>query len=193
LKRYFVKGSYTVEAALLLPTILIIIISLLYLSFYLHDVSKLQGIINDTILKSKMLINNETDLNTGLINYDIYMERGIFYSMNHDILQKEEQIYTYLQNKLKKGFFITRAIDIKVDAGLTNIGISVRVKMEYPFRKIQQIFDSGGTFATIQNESEVHNYTEFIRIFSVFMGVSEKVGIVHNALLKLQKLLNKLR
>ncbi len=42
-KRNF-KGSYTIEAALIMPIIFIVLAGIIYISFYLHDIVWIQGI-----------------------------------------------------------------------------------------------------------------------------------------------------
>jgi Flp pilus assembly protein TadG len=91
-----VRGSYTVEAALILPIILFIIAGLLYLGFYLHDKVKIQSIIDDTSTRGREQIQYEADLETGLIDYSAYRKRSVLYPYFNDSTEKEYKLNTYL-------------------------------------------------------------------------------------------------
>ena len=47
-----IKGSITVEAAFIMPLIILVIFSIVYLSFYLHDYCKLQGTVDLALHKA---------------------------------------------------------------------------------------------------------------------------------------------
>lgn len=184
-----VKGSYTVEAALILPIILYIIIGLLYLGFYLHDKVKIQSAINDTSTRGRELIQYEADLETGLIDYDYSQNRSLLYSYFTDFTEKEYKINTYLVEQLNRGLFITKVDSVVLSASSNKIHVLVNGHMNIPFREVKQFFtDKGLTFSN-ENTMEIHNTVEFIRIFDVFSGVAEKVKFIDEILQKLQKLI----
>ena len=114
------KGSYTVEAALILPIILFIIIGLLYLGFYLHDKVKIQSIIDDTATRGRELIQFETGLETGLIDYSSHQNRSFLYPYFTDFKEKENKINTYLKKQLNTALFITK-IDSVLETDFYNI------------------------------------------------------------------------
>lgn len=188
-----VKGSYTVEAALILPCIFFIIIGLLYLGFYVHDKVKIQAIINETAIKGRALIQNETDMNTGLMDYEAYNHRGILYFFNNDVQEKKVKIYNYACSKFSSGFFIAKVEKIEVIANYTNIKIEVMARMDLPLLDVQRLFVNSGSSIQLRNSFEIQNATEFIRIFAVFSGVADKVEVIDTALKKLQKVLDKLK
>lgn len=184
-----VKGSYTVEAALILPIILFIIIGLLYLGFYLHDKVKIQSIIDDTTTRGRELIQFETDLETGLIDYSNYRNRPFLYPYFADFKEKENKINTYLMKQLSTGLFITKVDSISLSASSKTIHILVNGHMDIPFRQVKQLFTNGGLSFSNENKIEIHHSVEFIRIFEVFSGVAEKVEFIDEILQNLQKLI----
>ena len=188
-----VKGSYTVEAALILPCIFFIIIGLLYLGFYMHDKVKIQSIINETGIKGRAFIRNETDMDTGLMDYEAYKHRGILYIFSDDVQEKKEKIYNYACSKLSSGFFIARVEKIEVIATYTNIKIEVMARLDLPLFNVKRLFVNSGSSIQLKNSSEIQNATEFIRIFAVFSGVADKVEVIDTVLKKLQKVLDKLK
>jgi len=188
-----VKGSYTVEAALILPIILFIIIGLLYLGFYLHDKVKIQSVINDISTKGRELIQYEADLKTGLIDYGYYQSRFFFYPYFTDFVEKENNINVYLTEELNKGLFIAKVDSVAVSATLKRIHISVNGHMDIPFIEINQLFTNSGLTFSNNNTMEIHNTEEFIRVLDVFSGVADKVKVIDDILQNLQKLISSIK
>ncbi|GAA4654754.1 hypothetical protein GCM10023142_18920 [Anaerocolumna aminovalerica] len=184
-----VKGSYTVEAALILPIILFIIIGLLYLGFYLHDKVKIQSVINDASTRGRELIQYEADLETGLIDYDYYQNRSLLYPYFTDFTEKEYKINAYLVKQLNRGLFIAKVDSVTVSASFNRIHVLVNGHMDIPFREVKQFFTNNGLTFSSENTMEIHNTVEFIRTFDVFSGVAEKVKFIDEILQKLQKLI----
>lgn len=188
-----VKGSYTIEAALILPGIFFVIIGLIYLGFYMHDKIRLQVITNETLIKGKAFIRNEAILNSGSIVYEDYYERGILYCLNNDLKDKEEKIKTYIRTRLERGFFITSIKKINVTASQSELSVEIIAQMKFPFLGIQQFFLDSGTTVLVENKIQIQNTAEFIRIFDVFLGVTEKMEAVDTVLKKLQEILVRIR
>ncbi|MBR6329926.1 MAG: pilus assembly protein [Lachnospiraceae bacterium] len=59
MKKYRLKGSYTVEASFLMPMILTVIVVIIYLSFFLHDRAVLSSAAYTAALRGSQLINGE--------------------------------------------------------------------------------------------------------------------------------------
>jgi hypothetical protein len=193
LKKLAVKGSYTVEAALLFPCILIFIIGLLYLGFYMHDKVKLQSVLNNTMVKARALILNEADMNTGLMDYEEYKKRGIFYLLNNNMTSKEEEIKTYFEKEIENGLFISDIKSVHVTASQSKVSIKADAHMEFPLIDIQELFVTSGLMFRMEGTFEIHNPMEFIRIFDVFSNTASKAGTVDKVLKDLQIILNKVK
>ncbi len=65
MKKFYIKksskvsGNYTVELALVLPIVFIIILAIIIYALYLHDVCKIQGVVNRTLYRSDEIIDME--------------------------------------------------------------------------------------------------------------------------------------
>ncbi len=186
-----VRGNYTVEAALIFPTILFIIIGLIYLGFYLHDQNRMEAVIHETLLRGRNLMRNEADIQTGLIDYETYYNRGILYSLQDNTDEKKQEIYNYIRTQLNHGLFIAEINSIDVEVSHTNIEIEVRAEMLLPFLGLRPLFAGSKTAVTGKDSVAVQNNTEFIRIFDIFSGVADKIPVIDETLKKLQQILNK--
>ena len=59
--KHICNGSYTVEAAFIMPLILFVIIALCYLSFYMHDKIIIQSLADDAGYKVSGYKKHESD------------------------------------------------------------------------------------------------------------------------------------
>jgi hypothetical protein len=188
---FLVSGSYTVEMALLFPVILFIIVGLIYLGFYMHDQDRLEAVMNETLLKGRNFIHREADMNTGLIDYEAYYNRGILYSLQDNLQGKKQEIHNYLEEQLESRLFIADITSIEIEASHSNLNIEIKGEMMLPFPGIRPLFSKRGTVVTVEQQASIQNSAEFIRIFSIFSGVADKVPVIDETLKKLQQVLNK--
>lgn len=186
-----VSGSYTIEAALIFPMILLIITALIYLGFFLHDQDKLESVINETLLTGRNLVRNEAQMDTGFIDYEVYNRRGLLYFLQDNLQEKREEIYNYLEAQLNKGFFIADIRSIDVTVSHTDISLIVEADMVLPFVGLLPFFSGSGTIFYGDNSAELGSNTEFLRVFSIFSGVAEKMPVINDNLVKLQQILNR--
>lgn len=180
------------EAAFLFPCVFFVIIGLLYLSFYLHDKVRIQSDIDETIIKATRLIKNEADMTTGMIDYEKYNNRGIFYFLNNNLEEIQQTIKNYLKQQLKSGLFIATVQKIKVTCNQNQIDIEVSAKMNIPFLAVREYFTGSGLVVQINTSSELQNPVEFIRIFDVYSEVANRIGIINNTLRKIQSIVNQI-
>jgi hypothetical protein len=85
--------------------------------------------------------------------------------------------------------FITKVDSVDLSVSSNKIHILVNGHMDIPFKEVKQFFTNAGLSFSNENTVEVHNTTEFIRIFDVFSGVAEKVEFMDEILQSLQKLI----
>lgn len=187
---YKVKGSYTVEAALILPLIFFIIIGLIYLGFYVHDSVKIQSIIDETLIKARNLVQRDADISTGTVDYEAYLNRNLLYPYFSDFKDKESEIKTYMLDRLNSGLFIAKPKNINIKVESFDIHIEVEAEMEFPFTQMEYYFSKSSEAITWTNKNNTQTPMEFIRIFKVFSSVSESSQKVEEAINKLRNIIN---
>jgi len=168
------SGIITVEAALIMPLIVFILFALIYLSFYLHDRCKVQGVIDQTLHKAGLTVKHEADFSTGEVFYEEINNRGVFYLPFADTGTEEDNIRNYLQTKLKSGLFLARIIDLQVDVGKYNITISVEAEIPISLLGVTDIWKPNNRMI-VEGKSQIHNPAETIRFCEVILDTGTKV------------------
>ncbi|BCJ92481.1 hypothetical protein acsn021_00500 [Anaerocolumna cellulosilytica] len=187
-----VKGSYTVEASLLFPIIFFIIIWLIYLGFYLHDKNRLNVIVDDSLLKARYLIENETDLTAGDVNYEVYIKRGVLYGFIGSLNEKEVLLLEYVNNQLKSGLLIADNITVQTRLDRWKVGMEINADFSVPIIQVQKLFRRKLTLTAVK-EIPLMDTEEFLRMFDIFSGVAEKIPAAEKVLNGLSRLLKKVK
>lgn len=167
-------GSIVVEAAFVMPLLVLTIFALIYLSFYLHDYSRIAGAMDLVMQKAGVAIKHEADLDTGCVYYERINERGVFYALSGDSEADERRITQLLEKELAGGLFISRISKVEVELGRLSIKIMVSAKADIslPFIKA-----AAGSLLDMNFEGRypVHNPAETIRICEVILDTGSKI------------------
>lgn len=162
--KHICNGSYTVEAAFIMPLILFVIIALCYLSFYMHDKIIIQSLADDAGYKVSGYKKHESDFETGEIFYNRIGERGIFYFTFGDS-EVNDSVEEFILNRLKGKLFITEVKNVKVKDSGYKISIEIKSKASFPFHKVRSYFSKNGEFIITNYKGKPHNPTEFVRAY----------------------------
>lgn len=168
------KGSITVEAAFVMPIVILSIFALIYLSFYLHDNCLIQGTMDLTLHKAGMTVKHEADISTGEVSYERISDRGVFYLLFGETEQEEKLIQTYLEQELSKGLFITKIYGIKVSVTKAKIKISIETNTKVSLPGLSYLFDPFADRAFV-GEYTIHNPTETIRGMEVILETGSSI------------------
>lgn len=173
-KRAKQKGSLTVEAALIMPIVIFTLFSLIYLAFYLHDICRIQGMVDKTLNKAGLSVKHEADIATGDVYYEKINDRGVFYLPFGSTKGDEDSIKSYLQKELSEGLFLTDIDEIEVKAGKFDISVSVDTELRLSLRGIQKFFEPY-RHRIIEGKCAVHNPAETIRMSEVVLSTGYKI------------------
>lgn len=183
------KGSFTVEAALVMPIVLFVTISLIYLSFYLHDKNRIEGTVDKALFKAMMTLKHDADIETGAVNYEGINDRGIFYLLIGKANAMEEDIQTFLEQKLSGGLLSTEVTKVSVTAGKLKVSIVVEGEFKIPIRGILDYFNPSSKLV-IEVNCPIHNPAEILRISEVILNTGKKIKGMEALQEKLDKILN---
>lgn len=144
------KGSYTVEAACLLPLILGVIVMLIYLGLYLHDRTILSETAYMAALKGSFLEN----------------------ASNSEI---EHEMHSECENVLENNQFVLNNKNIKVTAESQSVSVTLSGQMEYPtLGVLRYIGVSGVLNVTAKENLKRINPVDTIRLYRIAEGVVEE-------------------
>lgn len=168
------RGSFTVEAALLLPMIIFIIYSMVFLAFYLHDRNRLEGIVDMVLHKGALTLKHEADLPSGSVDYENIGDRGVFYLLIGETKEQEKEILEYLWEFSEKGLFFMEVTDIQVEVSKLKVKITLTGEFELPVKGILEFFHPDRT-VTLEAERSIHNPAEFMRMADVVLDTGSRI------------------
>jgi hypothetical protein len=179
-----------VEAALLFPLILFIIVGFIYFGFYLHDKYRIEESLNIAVLKTLEYNQTETNLVTGYVDYEGYINQGIFYRFSKRD-EKEKVVNDYLCTYLNERLFITRVEEITVHLTARELEITAEGYVNFP--TFGGLFGNDYTIAFHKVENNMIDVSEFVRMFDIFGGVIENVPGADEAIKMLQNVLETIK
>lgn len=168
------KGSYTLEAAILIPLILYLITALLYTCFLLHDKGVIEGIVHITVLNGEKTAFKNADSVTGKIDYDRYIEEGIFHLL-YDRTEETASMKKLLENDLTEGVIFADISGVMVEIGKKDITVNVSCEFSMPIKGVWEFFQRGGTQFTYTEKKDFDSNEEFIRLFQIGMDTGKEL------------------
>lgn len=184
------EGSITVEASFIIPLVVFLMFSLIYLSFYLHDLCKIQGIINQVSHRAAFMVKHESDIASGEIAYEEISKRGVFYFLLGNTEKDKEQIREYLRSKLSKGLFIVKIKHMEIQLTKSKLAVDIDVSPSVSLKGFPDFF----TFLkdrTLKQEYRIHDPAETLRRTEVILDTGSKIKGVDDLKKKLDEFLHK--
>ncbi len=167
-------ASITVEAAFVMPVVLCTVFALIYLTLQLHDICRIQGIMDKTLHQAGMLYKHRTELASDEINYAWIGDRGVFYDLFGDLSGEKEGVKRYLQQELSKGLFLLRITKLEAEVKKTKLRVRIEAETLISLPWVAPLFD-GLSSMVLTGEYPVHNPAETIRICEVILDTGLQV------------------
>lgn len=176
-----IKASFTVEAAVVFPTILVVLISILYLSFYLYDRVRTESAVNHILEQGRDYILYNIDPYTGLMNKEAYLNKSVVYFLNG--YEKEE---LYLQQyALLYGvdiFFISKIKESNIQVKNNILQMEITIDSTIPTRQIKKFFTGSGFTYTYKKDISLKKKEEYVFLYEVTHGIGSKIEAVNKAM-----------
>lgn len=167
-------GSITIEAAFIIPLVVFLMFSLIYLSFYLHDLCKIQDIINQVSHRAALMVKHDTDIASGEIAYEEINQRGVFYFLLGHTEDDEAQIRDYLRSKLSKGLFIVKIKQVEIKLTKRKLVVEIDASPSVSIKGFPEFF-SFLRDRTLKQEYRIHNPAETLRKAEVILDTGSKL------------------
>ena len=176
------KGSYTVEASLVMPIIFITIISIIYLALYLHDVVLLRTMACRAANDSACYVVREVEPESGYINYKQLLNRPLWYQWKDLAEGKKERIVQYTKSLIGNRLLISKVRSVEVHTkshliqkilGSTEIEICILADVALPVRQLVTLFSK-----TLGVEIQVSGTFHAVNPLAQFLNESQSGGDV---------------
>ncbi len=169
-----IRGSITVEASFILPLVILIIFALIYLSFCLHDMCRIRGVVDQTLHKAGLAFKHEVNFQTGDIHYDAVNNRGVFYIITGNTEQEEKAMNYYILSKLSGRLLLSRIIAVDSEVGKWSISTSVRAKTTVNLPVFGELFENY-SITRIVGSYAVHNPAETVRACETILHTGAEI------------------
>lgn len=190
-KKGWLQGSYTVEMALIFPIVFFVIISLIYMTFYMHDKVRIQSVADQAVIYGSELVKHEKTDKHMDIDYSCLDNRGIYFPLIGDLQKENKILQSYVTEKLKRGLIIGEVTDVHIDLSKKEVEIKIKVNMKIGILRAKEFFSGSGTNITIVGKGRVHYPAEFVRQFDVIEGIVDDIQGYDDLINKLQRQLDK--
>lgn len=182
------KASLTVEASMILPMVFFTIISVIYMSIYLHDVTIMRAITHEALDRYQLAYSNKIDMATGeVLSPAARLDRGLYWRFGSDGSMKE-LVQAYIQEEGDKRM-LTSDGTIDVQTVLhhyilkQNITIEVRKSFGTPLGPVNKLLGISGvdTDMVVISRIGVKDPTEVIRNMDYLDDLSDHLSPIKEA------------
>jgi hypothetical protein len=173
-KRMMLSASITVEAAFVLPIVILLILALFYLAFYLHDVCRIQGIVDGTLHKAGLMIKQDGKLESTQIDYEHYIDQGVFSELMDDHTELERELKDYLNRSFTEGLLLSRIEEVQTEVGRMKLSVTIRVSTTITIPWIKELM-AMHSYTVISTDYPVHDPAETIRACEVILETAEQI------------------
>ena len=132
--RYLKQASMTVELALLFPIILILIMIVVYYSFYAYDYITTYMYSNYICKREMAWIMEDFDTTTNQINWEKKEEKGLGWQLLTDYTSREKEVEKEMRTFLDKALLCSDCEDITIHMSYGEVVIDYNVQFSYANR-----------------------------------------------------------
>ena len=186
-RRNEVTASFTVEAAMVMPIVLFVVIALIYMSFYLHDFCVIRSISDQMVSELCHVKEGGTGMNAAA------SESESFLSQNFSVLglqlseEKKNMIYNTMQGSLEGKLFLLSYKSCEVSMAFQKVTLQVYAKGGVSSRYVQRILPPLNIHIT--SYGTVHQPAVSVRAEKLIFDEFEKSKVFDG----IQSLLSKVR
>lgn len=178
-----IRGSYIVEASLIFPFICLVLVSILIISIYLHDVVVLKSVAHIAVSK------------TDIFNNDISSENYYYEESS------KQQVINYITSKALQELIMKQG-DFNVNYQINTTLISSQVKVDIvkdfilPFKFISKFFDGRNSFVIkihVSSFSNRYNSPNIVRGIDFIDDMTDEINVTNEIKEKYENQINKLQ
>ena len=164
------KGTFTVEAAFVMLTVIFVLYGIIYLVFYLQDMSQVQIAINESLQEESSYQKYPRASETGTIIYKDIYKRGILECFLFDY-SREKKVKEEMIEKLKDKLLVTKLKEIKAEKVGQSIKLTVRSQLNIGISQVKVYFSGTGIEHIQEMKITPHNPAEFVRGYETIEAI----------------------
>jgi hypothetical protein len=172
-----------------MPIVILTIFTLLYLTFYLHDRCKIQGTVDETLFLAGLSLKYEADLTAVGLDSERIKKRGVFDQLLRDRPKAEQELKTYLRQRLAEGLFLYQITDIEAEFRNSKLEISVETISRISIPWVELFFEDY-SHSVISEEHPIHDPAETIRVCEVALDTASQVKGVEELKNSIEKVIS---
>ncbi len=173
--RTTVDGSYTVEAAFLVPIITGIVVLLIGAAMYLRDITLAHSVVAEVAEKGRMLVQHEVLPGTDEILYERELKEGIFTRLIVDTDNEDEALLLReLEDSLKGRLWIGSCINKQIDIEDGKLEISLVVRTGVPTALLGEGLNAFFR-RTVSSTTDLQGVDEKTRIYSAVVETGMRI------------------
>lgn len=170
----YCQASITVEAVFLIPILLFVIFSFMYVSLYCYDQILIDTTSQTAALEQEQKIRHTIDNKTGMIQYDEVSVKGLENLLHH--YDAEEIFITNQLKEINKNLFQGKMKNkiVKIDTG--NIEIQITSEISSLTKAVGNYLSKNNRSSGHNVKMTVHNPEEFVRGYTALEEIAEQTG-----------------
>lgn len=158
------SGMITLEAMFVFPVVFFLVITLCYMTFYLNDYVRLQGIIENYAVEEGMCIKDSDELLVAP-SYKERKSRGISY-MFGDLKKQQNSLALALEKSIENEKIIGKLEQVTVKISGAKIDVTVEMSIDVGIPQVHTNM-GGSPFRYSMNTTVwIHNPEEFLRAYT---------------------------
>ncbi len=161
----------TVEAVLVLPVILIVILCLMYMTLILHDKAVLQSVAEEALVRCNQLCHQPSDVLSSEIYYDRLLDVNL---LGEDNEKHREELKYFIDQEVKGKLLICQVNMIEIDIAKDSCQIDIEADSKISLPMVLEYIKKGKKVYVSQSRDN-HHPEDFARKAEVTMGTITQV------------------
>lgn len=166
-----IKGSITVEASIIIPTVILTVIAVIYMSVLWFHYAFIKSTANTAAERGAVSWNfKERHVGTGKVYKDFFKKRNLYWRFgDRDKEAKLQKIKEYINRELDRYHLLT-PLDVKVGVVIKEyiiykkLVVTIENSYRVPAAGLLKVFGFSDTYVIrVQSEALIDDPTEFIR------------------------------
>lgn len=154
------KGYFTVEASFLVPMAFFLVLGILYVSFYIYDLSVARNFLNQEVALITDTTKTNGRVDTGKFKQKNLLNRSITYMLKSSYSTQASEGKKLLKKKLQKQLIVSKVSKLTIKAGQVYIKGSLTLSCSIPIPVIGNLIGKvwkNTVSVTMENGNQVED------------------------------------